>query len=87
MAGIQKLARRAGVPQEHVDQVFLAMTAMLEEGQTINIKGFASFKPVIREPRTIKSSALPGGQAHVPRQRAVSMKLVKSLKDKWKMEE
>ena len=86
MAGIKKLARRAGLQTDDVRSVFDALTVTLAEGESVRVPNFGTFSPQIQEPRTVNSPVLPEGAATSPRRKIIRFKMSLALREDWRME-
>lgn len=85
--GLEVFAKRCQFSKETVRQVFDTLVTMLEEGHSITIQNFGKFEPSYQTPRTVRSPALPGGEAQAVRRRRVRFILSPSLRKRWIMGE
>ena len=86
MAGIKRVARRAGLQTEDVRAVFDAVTVLLSAGEPVKVPNFGTFISVVQEPRKVTSPVLPGGEAMGPRRKVVRFKMSPILRQDWRME-
>ncbi len=86
MAGLKDISKKSGVTVDDIRSVFDAVTVTIAEGNSVKIPTFGTFAPKIEEPRTIKSSILPNGEAKTPRRRVIRYKMSDKLREDWRME-
>ncbi len=63
MSGLSEVCRNAGVSWADAKNIFAAIVTMLgaENGETVKIQGFGSFRVFVVPGRTVKSSVINGG--------------------------
>jgi nucleoid DNA-binding protein len=80
MSGINEISRLTGLNREQVTDVFDAIVNLTKHGQRVIIRGFGSFFTREIKARTIKSSALPKGEAKIPEQLVLRFRPAKELR-------
>jgi DNA-binding protein HU-beta len=63
MAGLNEVAKSAGVKPDEVEEVFEQVLRMVADGQTVRIKGFGAFERKLYAGRTLTTPAVNDGKA------------------------
>lgn len=74
MAGMHDVAREAGLKDEDVDKVFVAVQKLCKDGERVQVRNFGSFAQKVRAARIITSPKIPGGSAQVPERKVITFK-------------
>jgi len=78
-----QLARRVEVSEDIIRDVFDVITACMEEGVAVRIRGFGTFRPDIVPERTVRSPVVPEGRKRIGRHRTIRFRISKALKRQW----
>lgn len=65
MAGMIELSRLTGIPKEQIKDLFDCIVNLTRHGNQVRVRGFGYFFTKTIKARTIISSAIPGGKAHI----------------------
>lgn len=80
MAGVNEIARAAGVHSTVVMQVFEAIAKLVQDEHVV-VKTFGTFRTTTSPARTITSPQLPGGSVSIPERRKIRFRSAPTMKD------